>query len=202
MNFKAIHSYYRFTGLTAICLFTIGTGLTSPAHAANFSFSEVQAGDPGRNNTAATADATNIVLPAFNDAVSIDGTLATAGDEDWFSFTINQTGTLAVSFTSASFPPPGEPKPTLEGFLYLAGTTPTLLQSLSFQPPGGNGSLVPGSYSAGSLFLVQVLGTGAYPRNYNYKAELQAAPPPPPPGSRTHSSPTTWLDWHGCGGLA
>ncbi len=180
MNFNAISINHRLTGAAVIGLFTLGASLISPVYGANFNFSEIQAGDPARNNTAATADATGIVLPAFNDAVSIDGTLSGAGDVDWFSFNISQTGTLAVSFTSASFAPPGVAKPTLQGLLYLASATPTLLQTLSFQPAGGDGGLVLGSYTAGSQFLVQILGTGAYPRNYTYKAELQPELSPPP----------------------
>ncbi len=181
MNFRALTIERMLTRTAAIGLFAVAISMANPGHAVNFSFGEVQEGDPPRNNTADTADDTSIVLPAFNDAVSIDGTLLGSGDEDWFSFTIAQTGTLAVSFTSASFPPPGVATPTLEGFLYLASDPSTVLQSLNFDAPGGDGGLVDGSYDAGSAFLVQVLGTGDYQRNYTYKAELQPALIPPPP---------------------
>lgn len=170
----------------------LATIIATPAHAAIFFFPESQPGDPSRNNIAGSADDTGIDLLATGDAILIGGTLqgtgSDTGDIDWFSFGIQEAGTLSLSFQSSQFP-----TAALQAMFYAASdpTTPLTLfrnaaptvpvTSLSFNTPGGDGARVDGEYSADTRFLVQILGDAANNPNYSFQAELQPLPVTPVP---------------------
>jgi hypothetical protein len=170
----------------------LATIIAKPAHAAISFFQEPPTGDPSRNNSAVTPDNTGINLPATGDAILIGGTLkgdgSNTGDIDWFSFMIQEAGTLSLSFQSSQIP-----TAALQASLYAASdpTTPLTLfrnsaptvpvTSLSFNTPGGDGARVGGEYSIDTRFLVQIFGDATNNPNYSFQAELQPLPTTPVP---------------------
>lgn len=187
MNFKAPIVKGVITGISVVGCSALITTIATPAHSALFYFGEPQAGDPARNNTAATADDTGIDLPTTGDAMLIGGTLQRAGDIDWFSFTIQEAGTLSLSFQSSHTPPAAlqamlylisDPTTPLTLFRNSAPTTPAT--SLSFNTPAGDGALVDGDYAIGTEFLVHILGDATNAPDYSFQAELQPLSPTTP----------------------
>jgi hypothetical protein len=181
------------TSLTAAALLAA----SSAAQAVSYVYGEVQAGDPARNNTAATADIVGSPplpaggLPANGDALNIDGTLVAlaggptdaggacgnyltcAGGGDWFSFMLAQDAPVL----SLSMDSPHNPSANLGFDFFQVGTGPSLT-SQAFTSPGGAGTALAGSFVGGSSYLVHIWGEANGVGAPDYSFNVEAIPEP------------------------
>lgn len=168
MKFKSLSAGALLVGAIAA-----SACFSAPAQALTFVYNETQSGDPNRNDLSTTADVVPDPLAATGHNLIINGTLQ-GRDTDWFKFTLNSLATLSTSFGSPHTPPPQ----TLQALLYQATDLTTPLQTLTFNLPGGTGGIVPGTFSAGTEFLIHIVGDGSNNPDYDFTVEAQAVPTP------------------------